>query len=190
MNRISRVLCIGLLILTCIGQSYAQRSSKKDTDFKTKLWYGGGIGLGYQSFAGQSTFLFALFPMMGYKVNETFSVGPRLGVSYRNIRTVGFNGSVERFNPIEISGAIFGRAKVIRPFFAHVEYELANEKIPTTRNGSTVITSRTDTNVYLGAGYNSGGKIGSEIYVLYNILEDPNSLETPFVIRGGITVNF
>ena len=186
MSRVYHFLLIGSLSVLFIGNVYSQRSSKKDTDFKQKLWYGGSVGLGFQSFASQSTFLFALYPMMGYKITETISFGPRLGASYRSIRTR-FNGAVSKFNPVEISGAFFGRAKVLRQFFGHVEYELANEKTVTS---SSTISSRIDTNFYLGGGYNSGGKVGSEIYILYNLLEDGNSLEVPFVIRAGLTVNF
>ncbi len=190
MRRALQIIFAGMLVFSINSTAYSQRSNKKDNDFKQNLWYGGSIGLGFQSFASQSTFLFALFPMLGYKINETFSFGPRVGASYRHIRTRGFNGSIEKFNPVEFSGALFGRAKVLRQFFGHVEYELANEKNPINRNGTTVINARTDTNFYLGAGYTSGGKVASEIYILYNFLEDDNILDVPFVIRGGITVNF
>lgn len=190
MSRVLQIIFIGALFFALSSSVYGQRSSRKDSDFKQNLWYGGSIGLGFQQFASQSTFLFALFPMVGYKINETLSFGPRVGASYRHIKTRGFNGSIEKFNPVEFSGALFGRAKVLRQFFGHLEYELANEKNPVNRNGNTVIRSRTDTNLYLGAGYTSGGKVASEIYILYNFLEDNNTLEVPFIIRAGLTVNF
>ncbi len=190
MLRALQLSLIVLLSLAFSSDALCQRASKKNTGFRQQLWYGGSVGLGYQSFSSQSTFLFALFPMVGYKVSDAISIGPRLGASYRYIKTVGIDNRIYKFNPVEISGALFGRAKVLRRFFGHMEYEIANEKNPTTVNGSTQITNRTDTNFYLGAGYNSGGKIASEIYILYNFLEDDNTLEVPFVIRGGLTYNF
>ena len=188
MKRVPQFILIGILSLVLTSNAYGQRSSKKDTEFKQKLWYGGSLGLGYQSFFGQSTFLFALYPMVGYKINETFSFGPRVGAAYRNIRINNGPNNIQKFNPIEFSGALFGRAKVFNQFFGHVEYELANEKRPVS--GSSRLSTRTDTNFYLGAGYTSGGKLSSEIYVLYNFIEDDTSFESPFVIRGGLTYNF
>ena len=187
MKRASKFILIGILSTALASSAFSQRNSKKDTEFKQNLWYGGSVGLGYQSFFGQSTFLFALYPMVGYKINETFSFGPRVGAAYRHIRT-SIGNSVVKYNPVEFSGALFGRAKVFNQFFGHLEYELANEKRPAAT--SNRLTTRTDTNFYLGAGYTSGGKWSSEIYVLYNFIEDDTSFESPFVIRGGLTYNF
>jgi len=187
MRQALRFILIGIFCLALTSSAFSQRSSKKDTEFKQKLWYGGSIGLGYQSFFGESTFLFALYPMIGYKINETFSFGPRVGAAYRHIRTTSGN-TVVKYNPVEFSGALFGRAKVFNQFFGHIEYELANEKRPAATSNRLI--SSTDTNFYLGAGYTSGGKVGSEIYVLYSFIEDDNSFESPFVIRVGLTFNF
>jgi hypothetical protein len=185
-------LLVFLFILSSPSNADAQaRSSKKSTEISSRLWYGGGLGLGFQSFNQQSSFLFALFPMAGYKITEAISVGPRIGLSYQYLKTRGLDGRIYKFNPIEISGAIFARAKVFNPIFAHVEVELANEKRPVLDSfGVPVIFSNIENNFYIGAGYNSGGKFASEIYVLYNVLEDQNSLDVPFVIRGGFTYNF
>ncbi|NND31518.1 MAG: hypothetical protein HKN76_02930 [Saprospiraceae bacterium] len=185
-------LLICIMSFFMIGQLQGQsRSSKKSTEITSRLWYGGGLGLGFQSFNQQSSFLFALFPMAGYKITESVSIGPRIGISYQYLKTRGLDGRVYKFNPIEISGALFSRAKVFQQFFAHVEYELANEKRPVYDSfGIPVITSSLENNFYIGAGYNSGGKFASEIYILYNVLEDESSLDVPFVFRGGVTYNF
>jgi len=172
--------------------TYAQaRSSKKSTELTSRLWYGGGLGLGFQSFAQQSSFLFALFPMAGYKITDAISIGPRIGLTYQYLKTRGFDNRIYKFHPLELSGALFSRAKLFRPFFAHVEFEVANEKRPVYDNaGIPSIGTSIENNFYLGAGYNSGGKFASEIYILYNVLEDENTLDVPFVIRGGFTYNF
>lgn len=185
------LLSMFLLIMVPDTAGQSRRSSKKNTELATRLWYGGGVGLGFQSFAGQSSFLFALFPMAGYKITDAISVGPRIGLSYQYLKVLGIDGRVYKFHPFEISGALFGRAKVFNPIFAHIEYEVANEKRPvSTASGTPVIGSNIENNFYIGAGYNSGGKFASEIYILYNVLENENTLDVPFVIRGGFTYNF
>lgn len=185
------ILCF-IVITTVTQNTYAQtRSSKKNTELSSRLWYGGGLGLGFQSFSQQSSFLFALFPMAGYKITDAISIGPRIGLSYQYLKTRGFDNRIYKFHPLELSGALFSRAKLFRPFFAHVEFEVANEKRPVYDNaGIPSIGTSIENNFYLGAGYNSGGKFASEIYVLYNVMEDENTLDVPFVIRGGITYNF
>ncbi len=183
------LLIISILAGTSVQAQRDSRSSQ--SPLAQKLWYGGSIGLGFQSFNQQSTFLFALFPMMGYKITEEISVGPRIGLAYQHIKNRGADGRIYAFNPIEVSGALFTRAKLFRPIFAHVEFELANEK-RTAYNGAGIprISSSLENNFYLGAGYNSGSKFASEIYILYNVLQEENTLDLPFVIRGGLTYNF
>lgn len=190
---LSSFLIVSALLFGLVTETTAQsrRSSKKSTELADRLWYGGGVGLGFQSFAGQSSFLFALFPMAGYKITDAISVGPRLGLSYQYLKVLGIDGRIYRFHPFELSGALFGRAKLFNPIFAHVEYEIANEKRPvTSSSGVPAIGSTIENNFYIGAGYNSGGKFASEIYILYNVLEDENTLDVPFIIRGGFTYNF
>ena len=191
MKNIQFVLTGVFILLFGITTGFSQSRNKKDTDFSNRLWYGGSAGLGYQSFNSQNTFLIALYPMVGYKLNQNFSIGPRVGIAYQYIKTIGADGNVYNFHPIEISGALFGRAKVYRSFFAHLEYEVAQEKNPTQDfNGIPFIIKETENNFYVGGGFNSGGRVASEIYLLYNLLEDNNSLEIPWIFRVGLTYNF
>ncbi|NND05413.1 MAG: hypothetical protein HKN87_03450 [Saprospiraceae bacterium] len=183
------VLVMLLMIISASEASAQSRRSRSTSNFAQQLWYGGGAGLGFQSFNQQSSFLIALFPMMGYKITESISVGPRLGISYQNIRVRG-QFETFRFNPVELSGAIFARAKVFRQIFGHAEYEIANEKNAFVIGGTPTLIKETANNFYIGGGYNSGGKFASEISILYNVLVDDNSLDVPFSIRAGFTYNF
>lgn len=181
-----------LLFLSVLTASFAQRREPiKDNQFKSNLWYGGSAGLGFQSFNGQSTFLLALYPMVGYKLHDNVSLGPRIGVAYQHIRTAGFDGTIYKFNPIELSGGLFARYKPFYNIFAHIEYEVASDKVPVIRGGNTpVLETFVENNFYVGAGYTSGGQISSEIYILYNVLEEGNTLQPPWSLRGGLTYNF
>ena len=185
------LLAVLVLFTLCVSTGFSQNRNKKSTEFKNLLWYGGSAGLGYQSYQSQSTFLLALYPMVGYKLTEAFSVGPRIGIAYQYIKSIGADGRTYNFHPLEISGALFGRAKVYRAFFAHLEYEVAQEKNPVRDfNGIPFLLKQTENNFYIGGGYNSGGRVASEIYILYNVLEEASSLEIPWVFRFGITVGF
>ncbi|MBX2816390.1 MAG: hypothetical protein KTR24_10340 [Saprospiraceae bacterium] len=182
-----------LLILMSVQSGLlAQRTrDAKSNEFTSNLWYGGSAGLGFQSFNSESTFLIALYPMVGYKFTEQLSVGPRIGVAYQHIRTIGFDGRVYKFNPIELSGGIFARYKPFYNFFAHFEYEVANDKVAVSGfSGPPVIETFTENNFYIGAGYTSGGRISSEIYILYNVLEESNTLQPPWTFRAGLSYNF
>ncbi len=190
--KVSFVFTMVLTFALSLGASDIQAQSsrrKTSSSFAQQLWYGGGAGLGFQSFNQQSSFLIALFPMMGYKITDAISLGPRLGISYQYIKIRGQRETF-KFNPVELSGAIFARAKVYRQIFGHAEYEIANEKNAFIINGIPTLVKETANNFYIGAGYNSGGKFASEISILYNLLEDENSLDVPFSIRAGFTYNF
>ncbi len=189
---VKRFTLLLLLSSSVLTASFAQRSTPaKENQFKSNLWYGGSAGLGFQSFNSQSTFLIALYPMIGYKLLDNLSVGPRIGVAYQHLRTLGTDLRVYKFNPIEISGGLFARYKAFYNIFAHAEYEVASDKTPVLRAGGVpALETFIENNFYLGAGYTSGGQFSSEIYVLYNILEEGNTLQPPWSLRGGLTYNF
>ncbi len=185
------------LLLICmlifVDQAFSQsrnRSRRDEPTFKEKLWYGGSFGLGFQSFDQQSSFLLALFPMAGYKFTEELSIGPRLGLTYQYIKTRAFNGEIYQFHPVELSGALFGRVKVFNQFFGHLEYELTSEKDVVYFSGIPEIIKSSDNNFYVGGGFSSGGPFATELYLLYNVLQDANTLDVPFTIRFGFTWNY
>lgn len=192
MSAISKVLVFLIMLTAVIDTTTAQnRRSEPTTSLGEKLWYGGNVGLGFQSFNNSSSFLFALFPMVGYKITDNLSIGPRVGAAYQHLRSTARDGTIYKFNPVEISGAIFSRVKVIPQIFGHIEYEIATDKQSfQNANGIPQIASRSVNNFYIGAGYTSGGRIASEISLLYNVLDDGTTLNSPLVIRGGFTYRF
>lgn len=190
MKNLILLLVLTLSLLHQEADAQRERAPQK-SEFAQKLWYGGNAGLGFQSFNGQSTFLIALYPMVGYKVTDQLSIGPRAGIAYQHIRTIGFDGRVYKFNPLELSGGVFARYKPLYNFFAHVEYEVASDKRAISGfSGPPVIETFIQNNFYVGAGYTSGGTISSEIYILYNVLEEGNTLQPPWSFRGGFAYNF
>lgn len=184
----------GLMLLAQIG--YAQRVIEKDENpekrvpmpLKSKLWYGGGLQLGFSSYNGGNVFSFGLSPMVGYKIIEAISVGPRVEMLYSSIKVPGYKA----ISLFDVDAGVFVRAKVFRGLF--FQGELSNGWIQQpTGNGTEKITT-TRFNQRLGAGWNfgSGQGGGSEIGIFYNfaVANDLYSYENPLSYRFGFTWNF
>ncbi len=198
-------LMLLVLLLAFPDDANAQRSKKKKkstTDqyfdesgsLKTKLWYGGGFTLGYSGGTFESLFQIGLSPMVGYKITDKFSAGPRFSFIYTNYRVQWGNG-VLTANPITWDAGVFARYKIIPIIFAQVEYQFENDIQGFNVNAGNELEAirRQRNNFLAGLGYNSSGGtagFGYEILLLYNTTLPANVLESPFVIRIGFTYNF
>lgn len=168
---------------------YFDESGGKFTD---KLWYGGGFTLGFAGDNNTSVFGLGISPMVGYKITEKLSIGPRVVVDYTMYKTR-LGGEVQRVDLVTYGGGVFGRFKAFRSIFAHVEYAVLNQAFPASNSFNDLVTFREVTNnFYIGAGYNSsvGGGLGYEILLLYNTLEPDDSIDLPIDFRIGFTWNF
>lgn len=183
----------GLLLLA--QASFGQRVIDKDekpekapSPLKSKLWYGGGIQLGFSSYYGGNVFGFGLSPMVGYKIIEQVSIGPRVEVTYTSVKQPGFKA----ISLFDVDAGIFIRAKVFRGFFLQGELSNGWMQQPTGYGTEKITTTRF--NQRLGAGWNfgSGQGGGSEIGIFYNfaIANDINAYENPLGYRFGFTWNF
>lgn len=159
----------------------------KSSELLQKLWFGGGFGLGFSGSGNISAFNLALAPMVGYKITPNFSVGPRIGFQFSYFRARDFNGDVDSATPLSVAFGIFSRYKIYRFLFAHAEYEIENEAFPIITSTGLEVERLTQNNVYIGLGYNESGY---ELLLLYNLNEDPNSINVPISLRAGFTWNF
>ncbi len=174
----------------------SKKETKEATGFASRLWYGGGVGLGLSN----SSFNFGLSPMVGYKLTENFSAGVRLPLSYDYFKVRGTDNSVATYSNIDYGAGAFTRYKFFRNIFAHAEYDRIWSKTPATQNGFLLIDPDNPGKLlkeklqkdefHLGLGYSSGERIGYEISVLYNVLEDPQSNNIPWSIRAGFNYKF
>ncbi len=215
MNRITRVSILLLLFVFCIGittadaQRRKKRKKKKPeqdeyfeegNNFAYRLWYGGGFNLGFSGNNVYNIFNIGISPMVGYKVTDAFSFGPRVGINYSFIKGTGADGRTKSVEPLDYSVGLFSRYKILPAVFAHVEYgfesvqqvfEAGNGFLAVDQSGD-VITIRDDrSNFFIGAGYSSGGIVSGEISILYNVLSDSEDInDFPWDFRFGITYNF
>lgn len=167
----------------------AQKEEKPPTSLKSKLWYGGGVQLGFNSYFGSNVFSFGLSPMVGYKIIEQISVGPRVEMSYASVKQSGFK-AVSLF---DVDAGVFVRARVFRGLF--FQGELSNEWYQEAITGTEDKFKNQRFNQRLGAGWNFGNGQGggaSEIGVFYNfaLANDVDSYENPLGYRFAFTWNF
>ena len=159
-------------------------------DWKNRLWYGGGFGLGFGGNAVSSQFSVEIQPMVGYKFNKWFSAGPRVSITY-------VNGKydlppVERYNIFNYGVGIFGRIKPINQLFIHGEWGYENVGF-LVYDGVELGTERLSrTPLLLGIGYSAGGPGvgGYEILILYDFDVPDTDLQLPIVYRVGFNYNF
>ena len=174
-----------------ITQNTAERSDR-DTDFSGKFWYGGGLGLGLTG----STFKIGLSPMIGYKITQRFSTGVRIPLEYTHFKLGNPDGNALSFSNLDFGIGAFSRYKIFQNIFSHAEYQHLWLEQPVTSGGSllldpsdshSILSEKLGENqVNLGLGYTSGrGNLGYEISLLYNVLEGPNSLQTPWQGKNG-----
>ncbi len=188
--RISMLVIVALFFWQVSAEAQRRDSrSQKQSDFASRLWYGGGVGLGFSGGNQESLFQIGLSPMVGYKIIEPFSIGPRVNLLYSHYR-INFTGNVESANALSWSAAMFSRYKIVRNIFAHVEYEFENAAVFSYGVDGLETLRRERNNFYIGAGYNSGGEWGYEIVLLYNTLQPENDINPPFSFRIGFTRNF
>lgn len=175
------------------SKSKNKKGKKEAVPFKERLWYGGGINLGFSGFNGSSAFGFGVSPMVGYKIYGPFSAGPRLSVFFTSQKVQGFK-AVNLFNT---EAGLFLRARVFRGFF--LQGEVANQWIqePFELRPDRTISKITFQRgaQYIGAGYNFAngeGGAGSEIGIFYNfaIANDVNAYQAPWDYRFAFTWNF
>ena len=174
---------------------YGQRNDRSNRDdFSGQLWYGAGAQLGFQGGNNQSFFQIGVSPIVGYKLTNFLSVGPRGSLVYNNfaydVRVA--SGAIERQkeNWIGWSAGLFTRAKIFQPFFAHVEYSLVSDQ-EFFASGE----SRRETRAipFLGGGISQGGGPGQggfEFMVLFRLTPRDRLNDQPFEIRSGFNYNF
>lgn len=189
LQNILSLLAICLLLNSQAAFSQRKRDNERNPDLKSRLWYGGGLALGFSSGGGYSIFQFGLSPMVGYKIVEPLSVGPRVAFTFSSLKQSGFK-AVGLFN---VDAGAFVRYRAFQGLF--LQAEGSNEWYQDVFLGSTDKINRTRFNKRVGAGWNfggGGGGAGSEIAILYNftVADDVETYENPLEYRFGFTWNF
>jgi len=212
-TRFFSILALLLLFTLASLPAQAQKSKSKRSsgvaeylddkgNFASHLWYGGNFNLGFNGTSYYNLFNIGISPMVGYRVLEPLSFGPRVTFQYTYLKGTCSDGRVRKTQPLSYGAGVFSRVKFLRNFFVHAEYEYESAEYPLADPFSgyfafdpdkdRILTQRENRdNVFIGAGYNSssGRGFGTEILLLYNVLGS-ELLELPFDFRFGLTYNF
>jgi hypothetical protein len=173
--------------------SERKKREKEEKSLKKRLWYGGGVNIGFTGYNGQSVFQLGVSPMVGYKIWGPISIGPRLSVDYGAYKQAGYKA----LSLFDFETGIFARTKIWGPIFAHVEGGNQWSQYPDGGYDPATLKPTKKTreifNKYVGLGYNNGdGGAGYEILVLYNfaLANDIQSSRLPIDYRIGFTWKF
>lgn len=202
MQKLLLLFCFLLSVSAAVAQN-TEDQARDDLDYYKKgddkesrrgggdLWYGGGFQLGFNADQFSSAFVVGVSPMVGYKVNNFLSVGPRGAIAYNALRFENGTADRDKVNFVTWEAGLFARAKIYAPFFAHVEYSLVNEA--TTRDGTGGVNKITRGIPFAGVGINQGGGpgvMGGEILVLIRLSRSEFLFDSPIVYRFGFNYNF
>ena len=154
-------------------EDYASSSAKKEETqpkqpFRDRLVFGGNFGGAF----GATTF-FQVNPMIGYRTNDWWVNG--IGLNYFYVSQGGTSQS-------NYGASVWSRAYVVKTIIAHTEFEMLR------REASDRYGNMASVNVpvwLVGAGYNSGGRIGFSAMIMYDLIQDPNSPYSNPIFRVG-----
>ncbi len=173
------------------------KTEKNTINLKERLWYGGSLNLGGGSysldqFTPGNIFIIGLSPMVGYKFNKYLSAGPRIGWEY-NYGRFDQQGTILKYSAADYSFGLFGRLKFLNVLFLHAEFNRSSSTFITgaINANNKLETERVwDNHLLAGLGYNPGGIMSYDLYLLWDFLAPKNTTNLPIQIRGGLTYNF
>jgi len=159
-----------------------QKEKKEPRPLKDRIWFGGGVGLNF----GTVTAI-QVAPMVGYFLDQKKKVSTGVGVTYTYYRD-------NRYAPPYTSNLygyrLFVRYRPISQFYVHSEFLNMNAELPNFRNEMTRIWIP---HILLGGGYvqSLGGRSSIYLQILFDVLQDPNSLySTQPLFGAGVGVGF
>jgi hypothetical protein len=176
------------------GREQERKAAQQHAEQYTKLFVYSGVGLGYSSIYGSSTFNFSISPAIGYRITDRFAIGPGISYAYNNYGFDVGNGQSTHIGTSNFGVKVFAQLMVIDNFFVHAEYETTKAQLLAVDNngyltGGTV--SRQVQTPLLGVGYRSqiSNRAAADIVLLYNFQDNYNSIYPNPVIRFNFLFN-
>ena len=171
-----------ILVLAAFSQEAP--STPKDTrPIKERIWFGGGVGLNF----GTVTSI-QLDPMVGYKIDQKNRFSTGVGLTYWHFRD---NRSIPAYEANGYGYRLFTRYRPIPQFYAHAEFLHVNAE--TLRPLDFTLQRIWIPHVLIGGGYvqSLGGRSSIFVQVLFDVLQDPNSLYAAQpLFSGGVGIGF
>jgi hypothetical protein len=150
------------------------------SSFRESRWFvGGNLGLQF----GTITIL-DISPYTGFKLTNRLSVGA--GFTYQYLR----EGKGDyKYTSNMFGGRIFSSYAIIPEVFAYAEYEVLNYEVAIDINR---YARKNVSSVLVGGGYRQmiGPNLYSDIMILWNLTESPDSRYTNPIYRIGMVIGF
>ena len=167
--------------------SFAQEEKPRFID---RMFFGGGLGLQFGDYT-----VINVSPIIGYKVTEKFATGIGATYIYEHLKeSVVTNTGIYNleYKTNIYGGSVFAKYYLFESFFGYGEYGILNMEVP---DNTFLYTFKRDnvSSLLVGGGYREmlGERVGIELMVLYDILDEPYS---PYgngaIIRMGIVAGF
>lgn len=170
---------------TSRAQVYFEEEADSLT-FKDRVYFGGNLSL---NIFGQNKFI-DISPMMGYMLDEKWSVGGGLTYQYVSRQFTAIpSGDRFTISSSVYGGRAFARRNINESYFLYSEFETLSAEFG-VGNGQS--TREWVPGMFIGAGTFQPffGRGGISLMVLYNLLHD--NLRSPYssavVFRGGVTL--
>ncbi len=144
--------------------STVQETTKRNTSFKEKLYYGGYLNLSFGSYM-----VIGAEPMIGYKLTPKWSAG--IKVRYDYIRDKRYPTTHESS---QYGGSVFTRYRLLPQLYVHAEYAAYNYELFNAIGESERLWIPF---LFVGAGYsqNIGGRTWLNAQVLFDVLQHERS---------------
>jgi len=169
--------------------------------FKDRLWYGADVSLGFSGIGGGNSFTAGIAPMVGFKITENFSAGPRIYILYRGARFDNRPNPDVKFNSTNYGFGAFTRLKILQMYFLQFEYQALSSDDPILSAGgqltydpatNSILSERNlGSHYYIGGGYSSSmGLVGFQVTALWDLSQEFSSTNIPIVTRIGLNYKF
>lgn len=178
-----------LLAILFMGVQTMTAQKSEGNSFKENTWYGAHVGLGFNASSARSDFSVKLAPMMGYRIFDPISVGPRANISYQHTRFRDFGGEPYlKLNFVDLGLGAFVRAQVYRQYFVQAELMYERVEVLTQSLEEEKVNGM---NAYIGVGMNSGGSNPSaDLMLMYDLnLQSLRKLNL-IDLRFGFTIYY
>ncbi len=173
----TRLIVLTLLLLLFSAESLIAQDEAY-TSYRPSRWFiGGNLGLQF----GTITIL-DISPYTGYKLTNKLSVGA--GFTYQHLS----EGKGDyKYTSNVYGGRVFSKYSIIPEVFAYAEYEVLNYEVAIDINR---YARKNVSSVLVGGGYRQmiGHNLYSDIMILWNLTESPDSMYTNPIYRVGIII--
>ena len=184
MNR-KLIMCLLISALALTANAQDEEVEQQKGFDKSKLFYGGNIGLGF----GSNQTYVNVSPQVGYRFNRFFAVGTGINFIYSSYNYEDFSNYKAQYGVIGLN--IFGRAYPIEYVFAQVQPELNYTWYKETYTSGDVIKEgpKFVPSLLIGGGASIPlGRAGAMLVMIqYDLLQQPLN---PYGSNAFLTIGF